>query len=262
MVASLGLLAPGMYVPTNAVMEADERYNARTRVSRRGLRSVDAGQALVRGDGVEPRFFADQLAVLAPGRAVLEYGCGEGSSAFTLADLGARVTGIDISGVRQARPRARGCSWARLRRVPRDERREPRLPPTSPSMWSVGSPSSTPPGRRQGALRGSRASCGRTAERFSSSRWVTIRLSTFTARSPCPRRTSNPLLMKDLGAMYERFGSVDAHFFHLLAAAPLAHSRLFSPVAGTLERFDGTALRACAADAEARTGRGHPADPL
>lgn len=33
----------------------------------------------------------------AGGRAVLEYGCGTGSLAFTLAELGDRVTGIDIS---------------------------------------------------------------------------------------------------------------------------------------------------------------------
>jgi SAM-dependent methyltransferase len=35
----------------------------------------------------------------AGGRAVLEYGCGTGSLAFTLAEIGDRVTGIDISPV-------------------------------------------------------------------------------------------------------------------------------------------------------------------
>jgi SAM-dependent methyltransferase len=35
----------------------------------------------------------------APGRRVLEYGCGPGSQAFTLAAQGVRVTGIDISDV-------------------------------------------------------------------------------------------------------------------------------------------------------------------
>ena len=45
----------------------------------------------------------------AGGRAVLEYGCGRGSAAFTLAQHGAGVTGIDISevGIREAEAQAR-----------------------------------------------------------------------------------------------------------------------------------------------------------
>lgn len=46
-------------------------------------------------------------AAAAPGRAVLEYGCGTGSKAFELSRAGARVVGIDISGVGVAEADAR-----------------------------------------------------------------------------------------------------------------------------------------------------------
>lgn len=47
-----------------------------------------------------PSFYLSRLHELSePGSAVLEYGCGIGSSAFSLAQNGANVTGIDISPV-------------------------------------------------------------------------------------------------------------------------------------------------------------------
>lgn len=50
-------------------------------------------------------FFQSLLTSGCNGKEVLEYGCGAGSSAFLLAELGARVTGIDLSGVRIERAR-------------------------------------------------------------------------------------------------------------------------------------------------------------
>jgi SAM-dependent methyltransferase len=43
--------------------------------------------------------YADLLAATEPGQRALEYGCGEGSAAFSLAAAGVDVTGIDISPV-------------------------------------------------------------------------------------------------------------------------------------------------------------------
>jgi ubiquinone/menaquinone biosynthesis C-methylase UbiE len=50
-------------------------------------------------------FYEDLLYASCPGRRVLEYGCGDGSYAFALAERGARVTGIDISDERIRRAR-------------------------------------------------------------------------------------------------------------------------------------------------------------
>lgn len=55
------------------------------------------------------RYYAEYLRSRAPGRRVLEYGCGTGSYAFELAANGADVVGIDISevAIRMAAERAR-----------------------------------------------------------------------------------------------------------------------------------------------------------
>lgn len=54
------------------------------------------------------RWFEAFVRAHCPGRSVLDYGCGTGYHAFALADLGARVTGIDLSDVaiQQATERA------------------------------------------------------------------------------------------------------------------------------------------------------------
>ncbi len=60
-------------------------------------------------DKTSKTYYQDYLAAHAPGRKVLEYGCGRGSFAFFLAQQGAEaVVGIDISetGIEQARQKA------------------------------------------------------------------------------------------------------------------------------------------------------------
>lgn len=54
------------------------------------------------------RYYHDLIDENCAGQRVLEYGCGKGSHAFTLARLGADVVGIDLSpeGIRQATARA------------------------------------------------------------------------------------------------------------------------------------------------------------
>jgi ubiquinone/menaquinone biosynthesis C-methylase UbiE len=54
-------------------------------------------------------FYQDRLAARCKGKKVLEYGCGTGSQSFFLAQMGAEVTGIDISdiAIQKAREEAR-----------------------------------------------------------------------------------------------------------------------------------------------------------
>src|SRR5262249_22544783 len=63
-------------------------------------------------------FYRERLATRCTEKDVLEYGCGQGSYAFFLAERGARVTGIDISkiGIEQARSSAKqkGLSGVRF----------------------------------------------------------------------------------------------------------------------------------------------------
>ena len=103
MAVSLGVLAVGMYLPTNAVMEAEARYDREREFHDADSARWGRVERYYEVTGSSHRYFADQLALLAPGSAVLEYGCGEGSSAFTLAEfsLGARG-GLTITAVAPA----------------------------------------------------------------------------------------------------------------------------------------------------------------
>ncbi|HAP90628.1 MAG TPA: class I SAM-dependent methyltransferase [Arthrobacter bacterium] len=67
---------------------------------------VDKYYAITAG---RERFYQDFVRRHSPGRRVLDYGCGQGWSSLALAELGARVSGIDISdtGIAHAQEAAR-----------------------------------------------------------------------------------------------------------------------------------------------------------
>ena len=71
--------------------------------------------------GASRAVYEDLLRARGAGRDVLEYGCGPGSYAFFLADLGASVLGIDISttAIEQAsaEARQRGADRVEFRRL-------------------------------------------------------------------------------------------------------------------------------------------------
>lgn len=71
--------------------------------------------------GASRALYEDLLRARGAGRDVLEYGCGPGSYAFFLADLGASVLGIDISTTAieqaQAAARERGAESVEFRRL-------------------------------------------------------------------------------------------------------------------------------------------------
>ena len=188
------------------------------------------------------RYVADQLAALAPGRAVLEYGCGEGSSAFSLAALGARVTGIDISGVRIQHARERAAA-AGLDSLEFFEMNAEDLKFPDDSFDVVCGISIIHHLDLDKAL----AEVARVLRPGGQALFfeplghnpIINLYRRFTPR--LRTEDEHPLLTRDFAAMQGHFAGVEARFFHLtsLAAAPLAHTRLFSPAAGALERFDG-----------------------
>ncbi|HXV58045.1 MAG TPA: class I SAM-dependent methyltransferase [Gaiellaceae bacterium] len=188
------------------------------------------------------RYFEDRLASLAPGRDVLEYGCGEGSSAFALATVGARVTGIDISGVRIQHARERAAA-AGLESVEFLEMNAEKLAFPDDSFDVVCGISIIHHLDLDRAL----AEVGRVLRPGGQALFLEPMghnpiINLYRRLTPRLRTADeHPLLTSDLVVMQERFAEVDARFFHLtsLAAAPLAHTRLFSPVHGTLERLDG-----------------------
>lgn len=188
------------------------------------------------------RYFEDRLVALAPGRTVLEYGCGEGSSAFTLAASGARVTGIDISGVRIQHAREQAAA-AGLDSVEFLEMNAEELEFPDDSFDVVCGVSIV----HHLDVRKALAQVARVLRPDGEALFFEPMghnpiINLYRRLTPRLRTADeHPLLTTDLAAMHEYFASVEARFFHLssLAAAPLAHSRLFTPVAGALERFDG-----------------------
>lgn len=188
------------------------------------------------------RYFEDQLAALAPGRAVLEYGCGEGSSAFALAASGARVTGIDISGVRIDHARERAAA-AGLDSAEFFEMNAENLKFQDDSFDVVCGVSII----HHLDVRRALAEVARVlrpdgAALFFEPLGHNPIINLYRRFTPRLRTADeHPLVTTDLASMEEYFAQVDAQFFHLssLAAAPLARSRFFTPVVGALERFDG-----------------------
>jgi ubiquinone/menaquinone biosynthesis C-methylase UbiE len=68
----------------------DKAFGEGTRASTQRFYSIER---------INTDFYHSYLAERAPGKRVLEYGCGPGSAAFFLAESGATVVGIDISEV-------------------------------------------------------------------------------------------------------------------------------------------------------------------
>ena len=177
----------------------------------------------------------------APGADVLEYGCGAGSSAFLLAERGARVTGIDISPerIRRATEEARARKLEDVSfRVMNAEQLE-----FEDNTFDLICGTSIV---HHLDLHRSSAELARTLK--PTGRAVFLEplghnpvINAYRRRTPDYRtEDEHPLLMSDLQFLARRFGVVDTRFFHLasLAAYPFRSRRGFGSFIGALDRVD------------------------
>lgn len=191
-------------------------------------------------------FYQSLLDQIESGSNVLEYGCGEGSSAFSLAER-TNVVGIDISpvGVEHARNEAKrqGLLTATFEVMNAEE-----LAFADRSFDAVCGTGilhhldlsrALPEIAR--VLRG--GGQGIFVEPLGHNPAINM----YRRRTPDIRTVDeHPLLMNDLQGARRVFRSVDVHFFHLLTllAVPLRSTLLFLPTLKALERVDQALLSA------------------
>ncbi len=177
----------------------------------------------------------------APGADVLEYGCGEGSSAFVLAERGASVTGIDISPERisRAKEEARTRKLADVSfRVMNAERLE-----FEDNTFDLICGTSI---IHHLDLHRSSAELARTLKPTGKAIFLeplghNPLINAYRRRTPGYRtHDEHPLLMRDLQLLGGRFEIVDTRFFHLvsLAAYPFGSRRGFGSILRGLDRVD------------------------
>jgi ubiquinone/menaquinone biosynthesis C-methylase UbiE len=179
----------------------------------------------------------------APGADVLEYGCGDGSSAFLLAEREAKVTGIDISPERIKRATAE----ARARKVENVSFRvmnAERLEFEDNSFDLICGTSII----HHLDLDRSSAELVRTLKPTGQAVFLEPLghnpvINAFRRRTPGYRTSDeHPLLMRDLKFLARRFEVVDARFFHLisLAAYPFHSQRRFGTILRAFDRVDSS----------------------
>jgi SAM-dependent methyltransferase len=180
------------------------------------------------------------------GKQVLEYGCGEGSSAFLLARNGATVTGIDISDfrIRQARQQARSLRINDVSLLVMNAEDVQFPEDTFDLICGTGI-------LHHLDLDSALAEVARTLR--PDGRAVFLEplghnpaINAYRRRTPRFRtRDEHPLLMRDLALLEAYFGRVEARFFHLttLLAVPLRRTRVFTPLFRTLDFVDRSLFR-------------------
>lgn len=177
----------------------------------------------------------------ASGADVLEYGCGDGSSAFMLAERGARVTGIDISPERIRRATAE----ARTRKVEDVSFRvmnAERLEFDDDTFDLICGTSII----HHLDLERSAAELARTLKPTGKAIFLeplghNPLINMYRRRTPDYRtQDEHPLLMSDLQLLSRRFELVETRFFHLLSlgAYPFRSRRGFASIRRGLDRAD------------------------
>jgi SAM-dependent methyltransferase len=191
-------------------------------------------------DRASRQFYRQRLAAAEPGTRILEYGCGLGSSAFSLARQGCLVTGIDISaqGIRQARARAETEQLPIRFEVMNAEELEFEddsfdLVCGSGILHHLDLQRAYPEVARVAT------SAGRAV--FLEPLGHNPLINLYRRATPALRTVDeHPLLIEDLRMAVSHFKAARATFFSLLtlAAVPLRETGLFEPILGTLERLD------------------------
>jgi ubiquinone/menaquinone biosynthesis C-methylase UbiE len=186
------------------------------------------------------------LASHAAGKRVLEYGCGQGSHAFFLAERGAEVTGIDISGeaIRQSRERAEreGVENVEFRVMNAEE-----LEFEDGSFDLVCGTGIIHHLALDRAFAEIARVLGESGSAvFSEPLGHNPLINLYRRLTPTLRtRDEHPLRMADLDVARRHFRTVEPHFFHLqsLAAVPFRHTRAFPPLVDALEASDRVLFR-------------------
>jgi SAM-dependent methyltransferase len=194
------------------------------------------------------RFYETQLRRRCAGAAVLEYGCGQGSSAYELAGAGARsVLGIDISpvAIEQARERAElaGCAAGTRFEVMDAERLDVR-DDTFDLCCGSAILHHLDLDRAFGELARTLRPGGSAL--FYEPLGHNPAINLYRLATPALRtKDEHPLRTEDLGRAARWFGRVEARYFHMtaLAAAGVYGRAPFEPLLRGLEHVDGAVFR-------------------
>jgi SAM-dependent methyltransferase len=187
-------------------------------------------------------FYEEQLRRLAPGRRVLEYGCGPGSYSFLLARNGADVTGVDISPV----------AIERARETAKSEGVEDNIAFAAMDCENLEFEDGTfdvvcgegiihHVDVRKAYREISRVLKDDGTAVFLEPLGHNPLINAYRRRTPALRTPDeHPLRTEDLEMANAFFGEVDMRFFNLLSlvAVPLRNSRWFAPVATRLHAAD------------------------
>jgi SAM-dependent methyltransferase len=187
-------------------------------------------------------FYEGELRKLAPGRRVLEYGCGPGSYSFFLARHGAEVTGVDISPVAMERARETARSEGVADRTTFEAMDCENLEfedGTFDLVCGEGIIHHVNVRKAYGEI--SRVLKDDGTAVFLEPLGHNPLINLYRQRTPELRTPDeHPLLIGDLEMAEEFFGEVDTRFFNLtsLAAVPLRKFRWFEPLSTRLHAFD------------------------
>lgn len=192
-------------------------------------------------------FYTDLLLADCRGKRVLEYGCGPGSAAFSIAEHGGEVLGIDISDVaiRQAAAHAAslgldGASFA----VMNAEALECE-DASFDLICGTGILHHLDLAKAFSEIARTLKPGGKAV--FLEPLGHNPLINLYRRLTPALRtEDEHPLLAREIEATRRWFGGVEAHYHHIfsLAAVPFRNSALFAPVLGALERVDRTLFSA------------------
>lgn len=184
--------------------------------------------------------YQTQLLRHCPGKRILEYGCGPGSSAFFLAAAGAEVTGIDIStvAIRNAKKEARRRGLQIEFVVGNAEEME--IEDRSfDVVCGTGILHHLDLNKAYSEIQ--RVLCPDGEAVFIEPMGHNPFINAFRRSTPTMRtEDEHPLLVRDIERARRYFGEVRAEFFHLatLAAVPFRNTPVFASLVNSLHRFD------------------------
>jgi ubiquinone/menaquinone biosynthesis C-methylase UbiE len=202
------------------------------------------------------------------GKRVLEYGCGSGTYAVTIAQFAAHVTGIDISpeAIKLSRERAAAEGVADKTSFVVMDAEELTFSPGSFDVVSVAGVLHHLDLREAlGQIHRVLAPGGKAI--FLEALGNNPLIQAYRRRTPHLRtawETQHILRAESSDVMREYFGRVDVRYFHLavLAAVPLRNTRVFRPLRNVLNGVDSILMRTPGIRTQAWMGCFMVSDPL